>query len=188
MRPILFSMLLWLAMGCQSAPSTDASVAEEREATPASLGLTDIGEAGEQGARLVRDYEGFAPVLSPTDDQVYVVNFWATWCKPCVEELPYFEQLHETYSEQGVTFVFVSLDFPRQIEKKYYPFLKERQLPGYHIALLDTRSSTWVDRVHPDWSGAIPATLYIQGDRTAFHEGSYANYEQLEAALQDFLR
>ena len=183
MRPLLLAILLSITVAaCQQAPPT-----ESVESDDAPTLLTTIGEAGEQGARLVYDYETFAPLLSPTDDKVYVINFWATWCKPCVEELPYFQQLHEAYNKQGVEFVFVSLDFPRQIDSKYYPFLEERQLKGHQIALLDTRSSTWVDKVHPAWSGAIPATLYIQGDRTAFHEGSYADYEQLATDLQDFI-
>ena len=45
----------------------------------------------------VVDFDGLKPYLNKKDDDVYVINFWATWCAPCVKELPYFEQLNKNY-------------------------------------------------------------------------------------------
>ena len=61
-------------------------------------------------------------------DRLKIVNFWATWCKPCVEELPYIEEIHTAYAEKPVKVILVSLDFPKQIESKLIPFLEKHQL------------------------------------------------------------
>ena len=58
-------------------------------------------------------------------DTTLVINFWATWCKPCIEELPCFEELRERYIGQNVLVILVSLDFKSQLEKKFIPFLKD---------------------------------------------------------------
>ena len=76
----------------------------------------------------VYNYDGIAPLINKTDDKVHVVNFWATWCAPCVKELPYFEKINKVYKAKGVELLLVSLDFPRKYETKLKPFLKERQL------------------------------------------------------------
>ena len=46
-------------------------------------------------------YKELKPLLQKTTDSIYVVNFWATWCKPCVAELPYFEKLNKEYAQIG---------------------------------------------------------------------------------------
>ncbi len=76
----------------------------------------------------VYNYDGLAPLINKTDDKVHVVNFWATWCAPCVKELPYFEKINKEYKANGVELLLVSLDFPRKYETKLKPFLKEKQL------------------------------------------------------------
>ena len=76
----------------------------------------------------VYNYDGIAPLINKTDDKVHVVNFWATWCAPCVKELPYFEKINKVYKAKGVELLLVSLDFPRKYETKLKPFLKEKQL------------------------------------------------------------
>ena len=45
----------------------------------------------------ISDYDEMAPIFNQKDGKIHLINFWATWCKPCVEELPYFEQLHEPF-------------------------------------------------------------------------------------------
>ncbi len=53
-------------------------------------------------------------VIRPANDTLYVVNFWATWCKPCVAELPYFEEAGEKYKSEKIKVLLVSLDFLRE--------------------------------------------------------------------------
>jgi thiol-disulfide isomerase/thioredoxin len=72
------------------------------------------------------DYQNLALLLQPKDETVYVVNFWATWCAPCIKELPYFEQLHENYKDKNVKVILVSLDFPKKAQSNLLSFIKER--------------------------------------------------------------
>ena len=110
-------------------------------------------------------------LLNKQNDTTYVVNFWATWCSPCVKEIPYFQSLQDAYSDKNLQVILVSMDFPNQLEKRVNPFLAKREisLPVYLMTDLDYDS--WIERVDPSWSGAIPATLiYNRSDRIFFEQ------------------
>jgi len=134
----------------------------------------------------IYDYNGFEGFLLKKDEKTYVINFWATWCAPCIKELPYFEQLNEKYINQNVEVILVSLDFPKQYEKKLIPFIKERKLQSKVIALDDPKMNDWIPKVDEDWSGAIPATIIYNKDKSQFYERSF-NLEELESELQKFI-
>jgi len=126
-------------------------------------------------------YDSIAPLLEASDDdQTYVINFWATWCQPCVEELPYFERLA---AETDAQVIMVSLDFKRDVRTKLKAFVENRPLNLPVVALTDAKYDRWIDRVNPDWGGAIPVTIIHQGTHRAFHDGKFASYEELLEAL-----
>ena len=114
-------------------------------------------------------------------DTTYVVNFWATWCGPCVKELPYFEQLHASAQADGlpVRVTLVTIDLPMAYDSSLLPFLAERNLRAEVVGLRDGDANAWIDRVDPDWSGAIPVTIVRRGDATAFYEKAYHSYDEL---------
>jgi thiol-disulfide isomerase/thioredoxin len=132
----------------------------------------------------VYDFKSFEPLLHINNDTTYVVNFWATWCKPCVAELPYFEQLHEAYKAKKVKVLLVSLDFSSQIEKKLIPFLEKRPLQSTVIVLDDPDANSWIDKVDASWSGAIPATVIFKGTKRGFFERSFENYAELVEVME----
>jgi thiol-disulfide isomerase/thioredoxin len=133
------------------------------------------------------NYNELENYLSSKDDsKIYVINFWATWCAPCVKELPYFEELNSNYSNQNVEVILVSLDFPKQIEKKLIPFLEKSHLKSEVVVLDDVDSNTWIPKVNEDWSGAIPATVIYNKNRSTFYERSF-NYQELEIELKQFI-
>src|SRR5690606_39045745 len=74
------------------------------------------------------DYELLADYLKIEDDEIKVVNFWATWCAPCIKELPHFEKINSEYKKKGVEVILVSLDMAKQVEKALIPFIKRRKL------------------------------------------------------------
>ena len=119
-------------------------------------------------------------------DTTYVVNFWATWCGPCVKELPYFERLHaeRAAADQPVRVTLVTIDLPMAYERSLLPFLAERQLRAEVVGLRDGDANAWIDRVDPSWSGAIPITLVRRGDRVRFFEKAYHSYAELLADLE----
>ena len=67
-------------------------------------------------------------VLQFNDNKTYVINFWATWCAPCIKELPYFEKINKYYKNKGVEVILVSLDFPSELDSKLKPFIFENKI------------------------------------------------------------
>lgn len=109
---------------------------------------------------------------------IYVVNFWATWCAPCVKELPYFEQLNS--DNKNVKVVLVSLDFKNQFESKLLPFLKKKSIKSEVVFLSDMDYNTWLPTVDKEWSGSIPATLIINSGKKYFVERIFSDYQELK--------
>lgn len=134
----------------------------------------------------VYDFEGFRPILSPDDDVTYVINFWATWCKPCVEEIPDFLRLKDELNSEKVRFLFVSLDFRRNLESQVVPFIKSRGMEDLVSVLHDPDANAWIPQVYPDWSGAIPATLIYRDEKRAFYEKKL-HYEELKSIVESFI-
>lgn len=132
------------------------------------------------------NFNELEPLLNKKNDTTYVVNFWATWCKPCIKELPAFEKINEQYASQKVKVLLVSLDFPRQLESKLIPFVKKRQIKTEIVLLDDPDANGWIPKVNKEWSGAIPATLFYNDTERFFYERSFT-YEEIETELISIL-
>lgn len=118
--------------------------------------------------------------VSATNDTVYVVNFWATWCKPCVAELPTFKSLAQELESKPYKFIFVSLDFANQLEKRLVPFVKANFNKEEVAILTDTDVNAWINQVSKDWSGAVPATaVYKNKKQLAFVESVFHSTDDL---------
>lgn len=124
--------------------------------------------------------------LSITNDTTYIINFWATWCKPCVKELPAFERIGEAYVDKHVKVVLVSLDFPENIETRVLPFIEKNGLKSEVILLDDPDANAWIPKVDSEWSGAIPATIILNKKMKSFYERSFS-FEELEKELKTML-
>lgn len=122
--------------------------------------------------------------INRAGDTTLVLNFWATWCKPCVEELPCFDELREYYGAQNVQIVLVSLDFKSQLEKKFIPFLKNQQLKSEVALMADQDLNAWIPLIHAEWDGAIPATLVLKGKKRRFNMGKFESLQDLEAFVR----
>jgi thiol-disulfide isomerase/thioredoxin len=116
------------------------------------------------------DKAGLMGLLEPESDTTYVVNFWATWCSPCVKEIGYFEELHRETESEKVRVVLVSLDFPNQASRRLVPFLKDKGITAPVALMTDLNYNGWIDQVDPSWSGAIPATLIFNNNHRIFLE------------------
>lgn len=119
--------------------------------------------------------------INKASDTVYVVNFWATWCAPCVKELPNFEQLGKQYQNQPLKVILVSLDFKSKLEKVVKPFVKRNKLKS-ELYLLDEKSEQdYIDKISKNWSGSLPATLIINNKKKTrnFYEQEFT-WEEIE--------
>lgn len=130
--------------------------------------------------------EELQKILSVKNDTTYVVNFWATWCAPCIKELPHFVKLQDEYKDRAVKVILVSLDFESQLQKRVIPFLKQRNIELSTFLLAENNPNSFIDSVDPSWSGAIPATVIVNKNKRMFYEQDFS-YAELEDALKPFL-
>ena len=131
-------------------------------------------------------YNELKPLLEKNDGKTYVINFWATWCAPCVKELPAFEKLKQEYANKNVEVILVSLDFPKQVDKRLIPFINKNQLQSKVVLLNDVNEDIWIKAIDSTWSGAIPATLIYNANSRNFYEQSF-DYDKLETELKTIL-
>jgi len=112
-------------------------------------------------------------ILSAGDDKLYVINFWATWCPPCVKELPHFQKVAREFNRDEVSFLLVSVDFPSQIESHLRPFLKRNNVALDVAIMMETDQNEWINKVDPSWQGNIPVTLMFNNTNKTrkFHPG-----------------
>jgi thiol-disulfide isomerase/thioredoxin len=128
-------------------------------------------------------YQELHPLLNQKGNKTYVVNFWATWCAPCIKELPYFEELN---NNKNIEVILVSLDFPKHKEKRLLPFIKKRKLSSLVILLDDDNENFWINDISSTWSGALPATLIYTQNRRGFYEQSFTKEELFQEVKSYF--
>lgn len=132
-------------------------------------------------AQKVAVYDNYASLqkeILSDKNTIYVVNFWATWCAPCVKELPHFEQLNA--EKNNIKVVLISLDFKNTLESKLKPFIEKKSIKSEVVLLTDKDYNTWLPMVDKDWSGSIPATLIVKNGKRFFVEKMFSSYTELD--------
>jgi len=95
-----------------------------------------------------------------------VVNFWASWCKPCIHEIPWFEKIVSEYKDKGVKLVLVSLDFADDYKNKtLQQFVKKNKYASQVIWLDETNADRFCPPIDSAWGGSIPATLMVNNKK-----------------------
>jgi thiol-disulfide isomerase/thioredoxin len=142
-----------------------------RKSTIAVILLCLAWAATAQDVRLIK-FDRLQTELERESDKLRVYNFWATWCGPCIKEMPYFEAA----SARGdVEVIFISVDFPNQHEKvKKLIAKKEIKSPVFHLD--EKNAGEFIEKISENWSGAIPATLFVDtyGDQY-FYEKEFSS-------------
>ena len=163
-----FKMLIIACLGivmfsCQSNNAENTKIVQEKMV---------------EGVEVIK-FPQLESYLNANDDRLYIINFWATWCKPCVKELPYFEKINSTYSSDSVRVILVSLDFKKDLEQKLNNFVLSENISSKVVLLDETKYNDWIDKVSPEWSGAIPATLFHHGPKKIhdFYEQEFTEQE-----------
>ena len=123
---------------------------------------------------------------SAKTDTTYVVNFWATFCKPCIAEIPDFIRLVDQYKMRKVKLLLVSVDLKSYVEKKLPAFIKANKFNTNHAWLNETNADYFCPKIDEQWSGAIPSTLIINNKKKyrKFFEGEITASEFEKALLE----
>lgn len=139
--------------------------------------------ANAQSVEVIK-YKQLEEYFNKKNDTLYVINFWATWCKPCVEELPAFEKVNIDYKSQKVKVILISMDFKSKLDDRVIPFVKRNKIASKVLLLDEPDYNAWIDKVSPNWSGAIPATILVNASKGTreFYERSF-EYEPLKEAI-----
>lgn len=134
----------------------------------------------------VYNFEALKPLLYTNSDKVHIVNFWAMWCAPCVKELPVLMEYEA--NNPNVEMLLVSLDFPENIDSKLKPFLKKKGITSKVVLLDDPDANSWIDKIDPNWSGAIPFTIIFNNENRSYHERAFKSMEDLENEIKKTIK
>lgn len=137
-----------------------------------------------QKASIVK-FDAVEEILHSKSDSIQVINFWATWCGPCVKELPLFEKLNADTGD-AVKVTLINLDFADKLDR-VNSFLSRKNIKSDVLLLDEVDYNTWIDKVDNSWKGAIPATLVINPKTGArkFTEKELVDGKELEKLIAE---
>ncbi|MBN2350236.1 MAG: TlpA family protein disulfide reductase [Bacteroidales bacterium] len=116
------------------------------------------------------------------NDTVYLLHFWATWCAPCIKEIPDLLKIEEQLKDKKFKLVLISLDFENQIQSKLVPFLAKNEMKPPYYLLKQERGYEWINKINSNWSGALPASIIFNRKNYDFYEKSFS-YSELYRLL-----
>ena len=130
----------------------------------------------------VVSFNELEPLLHQKNDTVYLVNFWATWCAPCVKELPAIQAVEKKYAGQKFKVLLVSLDMPNQLNSRLIPFIRSNKIISPVVLLDDPDQNRWIEKIDKNWSGEIPFTL-IYGNKFRDSYTQAFSYQTLDSII-----
>ncbi len=117
-----------------------------------------IHEAHAQQIRVIK-FPELQQIIATSSSSIQVINFWATWCAPCVKELPLFEKLNAE-NRESIKITLINLDFADKLDR-VKAFVDRKKMKADILLLDEIDYNQWIDKVDKHWGGAIPATLVI---------------------------
>ncbi len=122
-------------------------------------------------------------------DKPTIFNFWATFCKPCIEEIPYFQELAKKYDSAGVQLVLISLDLSEAYPKQISSFATKYKFKSPMKFLDETNADLFCPVVDSTWSGSIPATLFVNNKTgyRKFYEEKLSK-KKLESEIENMIK
>jgi len=100
-------------------------------------------------------------IINIENDTLYILNFWATWCQPCKEELPYFDRITQEHEGEPLKVLLINVDEARFVETQLKPFVKKEKLRSEVMWLNRENQRDWIDQISDRWQGNIPVTLFV---------------------------
>ncbi len=166
-------MGIFMLCGCASRDPRGARI--ER------VGLFDDQQSAAPSVQEL-DIQGLQRLVHDRKGTILLLNFWATWCQPCIKELPDLIRLSKFYKGNELEVVGVSVDYPDETKSKIIPLLKEHRVPfKIYVAKFD-KQDDFINAVDTSWNGAVPAT-FIYGPRGTHRyswigQGSFSRFKQ----------
>ena len=153
-------------------------------------GVSTVSAQNKQAARPVEpiDEKGLERLLHDRKEKILLLNVWATWCQPCVEEFPDLVELYSEYQNAAVDIVAISVDYPDEVESKILPFLASQNV-SFPVYVADIKKDEdLINALNPSWSGAVPATFIFDaaGKQRVFMFGQ-KNYKTFKAEIDTVL-
>jgi len=125
LRLLAIALAALLTASCSPPPAAEAGSTAVEE-----TGVCSAAEPGKAPDCRLEDLDGHAVRLSDSAGRVTLVDFWATWCAPCREEIPMFKELHERYGDEGFTLLAISMDDGSGVVRE---FVDEYQIPYLNV-------------------------------------------------------
>lgn len=121
-------------------------------------------------------------------DTIYIVNYWSTWCLPCVKELPQFEKINQEYKYKPVKVLLVSFDFKEMYPKKILNWVNNKKLQCEILWFSESKPNDFIPKLNAEWSGSLPATtiIYNKKNYNYFIEGE-TTYKELKKRVDKLL-
>jgi|SRR5437016_5851885 len=118
-----------------------------------------------------------------------IVNFWATFCVPCLQEIPYFQELTEQYKSSNVSLIFVSLDLKEAYPRKVNEMAKKLNLVNPVVWLNETNADYFCPKIDTSWTGGMPSTLFVNNS-TGYHKffEDQLSKEKLDKEIQEMIK
>ena len=145
-----------------------------------------LAATAQEQAKIVKLPE-LKELITSKGENIKVINFWATWCAPCVKEMPLFEKLGQERKDVKVTLVSMDLDLDPD-PAKVHKFVARKKLQSQVLILDERDPNSYIEQIEKTWSGALPATIIVNsktGQRKfverELHEGEL---EKLIAEVQ----
>jgi len=118
-----------------------------------------------------------------------IVNFWATFCVPCLEEIPYFQEIAKEYKSKDVSLVFVSLDMKKAYPVEVNDMAKRLKLTYPVVWLNETNADYFCPKIDTSWTGGMPSSLFVN-NATGYHKffEEPLSKERLEKEIQEMIK
>jgi len=134
------------------------------------------------------DEKGLAELKAKSKGKVLILNFWATWCKPCVEEFPELVRLQSAYAARGLQLAFISIDDDMRARQKVTSFLNKTKISFPSYLKESSDDERFINSVDSSWSGAVPATfIYDRNGRLVKKRIEESTFEELEKSVKPLL-
>ena len=133
--------------------------------------------------RVYADFDAVRPLFLQDDDTTYVINFWATWCRPCLEELPLLEALQTKHRQDALRVLLVSLDDEPAAIGRIPEFLAARGTTLPTVVVTDTTEG-WQRALDEKWDGSLPTTIIYRGALRYVYRRNFLTLQDAEAAVE----